>query len=96
MRNRALTFLSLAISLLALGYAAWLHQHSEQIAQQALREREHQFVRTFAPRVQSMYQGLGVTNVVGDAQTLEELFGPYVDVFNRMAGDPGEDEKQTP
>ncbi len=96
MKDRALAYLSLAIGIAALGYAAWVHQHSAQMAQQALRARERQFVRTFAPRVQSMYAGLGVTNVVGKAQTLEELFGPYVDVFNRMAGEPDEEEKKTP
>ena len=96
MRDRALTSLSLAIGIAALGYAAWVHRHSAQLAQQALRERERQFVRTFAPRVQSMYEGLGVTNVVGNAQTLEELFGPYVDVFNRMAGEPDKEEKKSP
>jgi hypothetical protein len=96
MKDRALTYLSLAVGLAALCYAAWVHQHSEQMARQALRERERQFVETFAPRVQSMYEGLGVTNVVGNAQTLEELFGPYVDVFNRMAGEPDKEEKKTP
>ena len=94
MRDRALTFLSLAIGIAALGYAAWVHQHSAQMTQQALQERERKFVRTFAPKVQSVYHGMGVTNVVGDAQTLEELFGPYVDVMNRMAGEPDKEEKR--
>lgn len=95
MKDKALIYLSLAVGIVALCYAAWVHQHVAQMTQQALRERERQFVQTLAPKVQSLYEGLGVTNVVGKAQTLEELFGPYVDVLNRMAGEPGE-EKQTP
>jgi len=65
------------------------------MAQQALREREREFVRSFAPRIQSVYEGLGVTNVVGNPQTLDELFGPYVEMMNRMASGPsqGEEEK---
>ena len=96
MKDRALIYLSLVGSLAALCYAAWVHQHAEQMTQKALRDRERQFVRAFAPRVQSMYEGLGVTNVVGNAQTLEELFRPYVDVFNRMAEGPVKEEKKTP
>lgn len=96
MKDRALTYLSLAVGIAALCYAVWIHQHSAQMAQQALQERERQFVRMFAPRVQSVYRGMGVTNVIGDAQTLEELFGPYVDVINRMAGEPDKEEKKTP
>lgn len=94
MKDRALTFISLALSLVALSYAAWVHQHSEQMATQALQRREREFVHAFAPKIQAVYEGLGVTNVVSNAQTLDDLFRPYVDVFNRMASPPVKEEKK--
>src|SRR5206468_10050762 len=33
-KHRALIYLSLAVSIGALGYAAWVHQHPEQMAKQ--------------------------------------------------------------
>jgi hypothetical protein len=96
MKDKALIFLSLVISMAALCYAAWLHQHSAQLAEQAVQKREQQFVQRFAPKVQQVYLGLGVTNVVADAKTLDELFGPYLETLNRMVTPPAEDEKKTP
>jgi len=96
MKDKTLIHVSLLVSIVALCYAAWVHQHVEQLAAQALQRREREFVRTFAPKVQDVYRGLGVTNIVGNAQTLDELFGPYVDVLNRMVGEPVKEEKETP
>lgn len=93
MKDRALTYLSLAVGIAALCYAAWVHQHSEQMAVQALHKREREFVRSLAPKIQSAYQGLGVTNVVGNAQTLDELFGPYVEMMDRMVSGPFQEEE---
>ena len=84
MKDRALIFLSLAISIAALGYAVWVRQHAEQMAEQALRTRERQFVQAFAPKVQDVYRGLGVTNFVSQPMTLDELFGPYIATINLM------------
>ena len=76
MKDKAPIYLSLIISIAAFCYTAWVHQHAEQIAQQALRNRERQFVQSFAPKVREVYLGMGVTNVVGNPTTLDELFGP--------------------
>jgi uncharacterized protein (TIGR03067 family) len=48
-KNRALIYLSLAVSSGALGYAAWVHQHSEQMAKQTLQRREAELVMLPAP-----------------------------------------------
>ena len=94
MKAQALSLTSLTLSIVALSYAAWLHQHSERMAVNALKKREAAFVQSFAPKIQSAYQSFGVTNVVSNAQTLEELFGPYVEMMNRMAGEPYQEDEQ--
>ena len=94
MKDRALTYLSLVVGIAALCYAAWVHQHSEQMAVQALHKREREFVRSFAPKIQSAYEGLGVTNVVSNAQTLDELFGPYVEMMNQITSGPFPEKEQ--
>jgi hypothetical protein len=90
MKERAPIILSLFLSVAALSYAAWVHGHTEAMIQQALRDRERQLVRTLAPKVREMYSGLGVTNIVGSPTTLEDLFGPYFETFNRMTTQSGE------
>jgi hypothetical protein len=94
MKARVLTFLSIGVGIGALGYTTWLHQHMEQMVVQTLQDREREFVRSLAPRIQSAYRGFGVTNVVGNAQTLDELFGPYLEMIDRMMSEPFEEEKQ--
>jgi hypothetical protein len=59
------------------------------MAEEALQQREKQFVETMAPRVQQVYDGMGITNRINHPKSLDELFGPYLDVMNRMAGSPG-------
>jgi hypothetical protein len=53
-------------------------------------------VEALRPKVSDVYKGLGVTNVVGNPTTLEELFGPYLDTLNQIVGPSKEDEKKTP
>ncbi len=88
MKDRALVYLSLIVSVAALGYAAWVHRHAQSVAETALRERERQFVETLTPKVRQVYQGLGITNTVDHPTTLEGLFGPYLDTFNRVVMPP--------
>jgi len=47
--NRALIYLSVAVSIGALGYAAWVHQHPDQMAKQPLQRREAERVTLAAP-----------------------------------------------
>ena len=96
MKDKALTYFALAISIVALCYAAWVHQHAAKLAEQAIQKRERQFVQTLAPKVREIYQGLGVTNVVTNPTTLDELFGPYLETLNRIVTPPAGDEKKTP
>src|SRR3974390_3409261 len=93
MKDRVLTFLALAVSVTALGYAAWVHSQADTAADAALRRREKQLVEKLAPKVQAMYQGLGVTNKVEHPTTLDQLFAPYVETMNRMVNSvPSETE----
>ena len=93
MKDRALVYLSLLVSLAAVGYAAWLHIHVQSLTERALREREKHFVEAVTPKVREMYQGLGITNTVDHPTTLEGLFGPYLDTFNQVVVPSGADEK---
>lgn len=86
MKERHITWLSLAISVCALAYAAWVHHHSKTMATQALKEREEFFVSNFAPRIRDFYLGLTEdTNVFLVApKTLEELFEPMLKTMNQL------------
>ena len=83
MKDRAVTYLSLAVSVLALGYAAWLHHHSEEMAMKALRERESEFVRYVGPTLRTVVADVTQqTNVVVAAPTtLEDLVRMVQPVF---------------
>src|SRR5206468_2426820 len=48
-KGRALIYLSLAVGIGALGYAAWVHQHPEQMAKQTLLRREAELDTLLAP-----------------------------------------------
>lgn len=92
MKEKTLVYLSLTISIAAFCYAAWVHQHAAQFADKALHDRELQLVQKFAPRFRDMYQGLGMTNLVANPTTLDELVGPWMDAINRMGETPAGDE----
>jgi hypothetical protein len=89
MKDRTLIYLSLAMSLAALCYAGWLRSQVQAMAEAALKQREKRFVETMAPRVQQVYDGIGITNRIDYPKTLDELFGPYLDTVNRMVNSPG-------
>ena len=88
MKDRWLIYCSLAISIAALAYAAWVHQHSQQMARAALREREKEIVQTLAPGVREIYASMGMTNKVPqDVSTLDELFKPTFEMVSNLSGD---------
>ena len=86
MKDRAFIYLSLAMSFAALCYSGWLHGQAQSMAEAALKQRERRFVEAMAPRVQQVYDGMGITNRIYRPSTLDELFGPYLDTMKRMAG----------
>ena len=88
MKDRTLTYLSLTLSIAALAYAVWVHQHAEQMATDALHRRELEFVTHYAPKLREVYSGLTEhTNVyASDPKTIEELFRPMVEAMNRLGG----------
>ncbi len=94
-KDRALVYLSLIVSIAALGYAAWIHRHAEQMAMQALRQRERALVTQFAPKVRTVcLDMLGKTNVFAtEPTTLEELVRPLATIMESV----GENKKmETP
>ena len=90
MKERTPVYLSLTLSVAALGYAAWVHhQGSEVLAMRALKQREAELVRHWTPKVAEMLAGLGLeTNAyLKPPTTLEELFDPVVAVMNGFGGE---------
>jgi len=82
--DRFLSLIALVMSAASLGYAVWLHQNINLIAQAALRQREAELVHHFAPNVLELYRGLGVAEnkIPKSPQTLEQLFQPAFDLSN--------------
>ena len=89
MKDRALIFLSLIVSIAALAYAAWIHHHAERMATQALRQRERELVTRFAPKVRTIcLDMLGKTNVFAtEPTTLDELVHPLATIMESVGGD---------
>jgi hypothetical protein len=94
-KERALIYLSLVVSVAALCYATWVHQHSEQMAVQALRRRETELVTSLAPKVRTVYLDmLGKTNAFAAAPTtLEELLRPLLTIVERVGELPEDSDK---
>jgi hypothetical protein len=91
MKDRTLIYLSLALSVASLGYAAWVHQQgSEALAARALRQREAELVQKFAPKMETIYRDLVLhpKRIPTNPTTLEELLEPLVLILNEV-GDAG-------
>jgi hypothetical protein len=87
MKDRPLIYLSLALSVASLSYAAWVHyQGSEILAMRALRQRETALVRHWAPRMEMVYRDMlaDSTQVPKNPTTLEELFDPLVALLEQV------------
>jgi len=90
MNSRIVSYIALVVSVASLGYAVWLHQNIDSIAQAALRQREGELVRHFAPNMLEFYQGFGIpkNKIPKSPQTLEELFQPWVEIITNMDSTP--------
>ena len=88
MKERTLTCLSLALSVAAIAYAAWVHHHADKITAAALRRREAEFVTSYAPKMRQVYAGMyGQTNAYPSApKTIEELFHPMFEMLDVATG----------
>jgi hypothetical protein len=87
MKDKALVYLSLGLSCVAISYSAWVHhQGSEVLAMRALKQREAELVRHWAPKFEQMFAGLNVEldPALKPPTTLEELFDPVVEMLNRL------------
>jgi hypothetical protein len=88
MKGGAISYLSLAVSLAALSYAAWIHTRVDKMAIESVHKREGEFVTTFTPKMIQIYSTMSTTTnfFPSPPETLEELFSPLVDTINRLAG----------
>ena len=95
MKDRVLIYISLLVSILAITYAAWIHEHAEQIAAEALRQREVVFVGRLAPKMRIVYSDmLGRTNIfVTEPRTIEELFQPVLSFLDTVGESPDAERK---
>jgi hypothetical protein len=86
MNSRIVSFIALLVSVASLGYAVWLHQNIDSIAQAALRQREAELVRHFTPNVLETDRGMGIpeNKLPKSPQTLEELFQPTFEMITNM------------
>jgi hypothetical protein len=89
-REWAVTYVSLLLSLGALGYAAWVHQAGETLADRALQRREARLVRQWAPRLEIAYRDMlaDPAKIPKDPTTLEELLEPLITLVNQVGADP--------
>ena len=90
MKDRTLIYCSLVLSIASLSYAAWVHhQGSEVLAARALRQREAELVRHWAPKMDIIYRDMVADpkKIPKSPTTLEELLDPLVTLMEHI-GDP--------
>lgn len=97
MRPHPLIYLSLCISLCALGYAAWLHLNADRLAMDALRQRERELVEELAPQFENIYRDMFPGKPLGTNRPtiVKELLAPLV-LLMETVGDPGEPTNAVP
>ncbi len=98
MKDRTLIYTSLVLSIASLGYAAWVHhQGSEVLAARALRQREAELVRHWAPRLEEAYRGMLTdgTRIPKNPTTLTELLDPLIAVFDQLGDTSGGETNKT-
>ena len=78
--------LSLALSVAALAYAAWVHQRAEALADEALRRRETELVRAWAPKFDQVNRDMfpDIQSRPKSPTTLVELLNPLVLLMERV------------
>ena len=86
MKDRMLLFLSLLLSVVALGYAGWVHHRADQLAVAAIAKREREIVSHLAPRLREFYHGLSEKpeGFSSDPKTFEELLDPIVTTMDQL------------
>lgn len=87
MKDRILVYLSLLLGIASFAYAAWVHhQGSEVLATRALRRREAELVRHWAPKMNNAYLDMltDQKQIPTNATTLEELLDPLVKMIEQV------------
>jgi hypothetical protein len=86
MKDRTLVFFSLILSVVTLGYAAWIHQNAGRAAKEALRLRELELVTAYAPKMMEIHAGMTGSPMATPyhPQTIEELLQPLCEVISKF------------
>lgn len=97
MKDRTLLCLSLLLSAVALGYAAWVQCRADQLAVAAIAKREREIVSHLAPRLRGFYQGLSEKpgGFPSDPKTFEELLDPIVTTLDQLGSSDATTNKVT-
>lgn len=86
MKDRHISYCAMLVSILAIGYATWLHHSIEGIVQR----KEAEAVRLMTPAVRGFLSGFGVRDdgLPDDPRTIEELFGPFREEVPKIMKQP--------
>ena len=94
MKDRTLPIVSLLLAIVALGYAAWVHRRIDALVNQAVRKREQELIRAWAPKMDVIYRDMLAGSRVKlpeNPQTLEELFEPLLYLTESLGETPKAD-----
>ena len=94
MKDRTLTIISLLFAIAAIGYAAWVHRRVDALVYEAVRKREQELVRDWAPKMDAIYRDMLAGTRVRlpeNPQTLQELFEPLFYLTESLGGTPKAD-----
>ena len=90
MKNKEAAFAVFA-AIAALAYSGWLHFRFEiavsAAVDDALRRREAELVRSFAPRIAQMYADLDLDGYPADPKTFEDAAQPIFRILDAMGGE---------
>jgi hypothetical protein len=97
MKDRILILISLLVSAVSLGYAAWIHQNANRAAENALRKRELEIVKAWAPKFQAIHLAMTESPMASDydPKTIEELLQPLAEIVAKF-GEPHPPEAPAP
>ena len=88
MKYKALISVSFGLNIVALSYIFWIHQHPEMAAQ----DQEKQAVQKWEPQVRSFYRSIGVSSMVANPTTLDELLQPLPGIASTIVSHAKSDD----
>jgi hypothetical protein len=89
-KERHLIYVSLIFSVAAVIYASWIQMNATAFAKKALRDREADIVRHYAPKVRNVYRDISSTTNTfpQNPETIEELLDPLFQIVDQLDHQP--------